>query len=110
GESDFDGDEIVALRAERQSEHPLGNRPTVVVTRGISGYEGEPLAEQRAQERHAHQRDLVTLSRNGKQVIAEGSGHQVQVESPDVVVKAIRDVLAAATEASDSGNRELPNE
>lgn len=98
GESDADGDEIVALRAERlKSAHPLGYRPTVVVTRGISGYGTEPLAEQREQARNIHQRDLVTLSRNGKQVIAEGSGHQIQIEAPDIVVRAIRDALAAAT-------------
>jgi pimeloyl-ACP methyl ester carboxylesterase len=95
GESDFDGDEVAAIRAERQTNaHPLGDRPLVVVTRGISGYERQPLPEQREQERKIHQADLVTLSRNGKQVLAEGSGHQVQVEAADIVVQAIRDVVA----------------
>jgi pimeloyl-ACP methyl ester carboxylesterase len=97
GQSDFDGDEVAAIRAEREKdERPLGTRPLVVVTRGISGYEREPLPEQREQERHVHQADLVTLSRNGKQVVAEGSGHQVQIEAPELVVQAIRDVVAAA--------------
>jgi pimeloyl-ACP methyl ester carboxylesterase len=98
GESDFDGEEVVAIRAERQRhEHPLGDRPLVVVTRGISGYEGEPLAEQRAQERTVHQANHLTLSRHGKQLIATGSGHQVHVEAPDLVVQAIDDVIAATT-------------
>jgi pimeloyl-ACP methyl ester carboxylesterase len=98
GESNFDGEEVVAIRAERQSnEHPLGDRPFVVVTRGVSGYGRQPLAEQRDRERTIHQADLVTLSRNGKQLIAEGSGHQVQVEAPDLVVQAIHDVIAATT-------------
>jgi pimeloyl-ACP methyl ester carboxylesterase len=98
GESRFDGDEVAAIRAERQSnDHPLGDRPLVVVTRGISGYDREPLPEQREQERKAHQADLMTLSRNGKQAIAEGSGHQVHIEAPNMVVQAIRDVMAATT-------------
>jgi hypothetical protein len=39
-----------------------------------------------------------SLSRNGKQVIAERSGHHVQLEEPEVVVKSVRDVIAAARE------------
>jgi pimeloyl-ACP methyl ester carboxylesterase len=75
GESPFDGDEVAALRTDRKTiDRPLGDRPLVVLTRGNPGYGGEPLAEQRDQERKVHQADLVTLSRSGKQVIAEGSG------------------------------------
>jgi pimeloyl-ACP methyl ester carboxylesterase len=97
GESTFDGDEAAALRAERQNnEYPLDNRPLVVVTRGISGYEREPLAEQRQRERTVHSADLAKLSRHGTQVVAEGSGHQVQIEAPDVVVDAIRNVVSSA--------------
>jgi len=96
GESTFDGDEVAALRAERQrNEHPMGDKPLVVVTRDISGYGREPLAEQRDQERRLHQADLAHLSRNGKQLIAERSGHQVQIEAADVVVNAIREVVSS---------------
>jgi pimeloyl-ACP methyl ester carboxylesterase len=35
-----------------------------------------------------------TLSRNGRQIIAERSGHHVQIEEPEVVVTAVRDVIA----------------
>jgi co-chaperonin GroES (HSP10) len=35
------------------------------------------------------------MSRNGRLVVAAHSGHHVQLDEPDVVVMAIRDVLAA---------------
>ena len=95
GDSPFDGDEVAALLADRvKNQQPLGDRPLVVVTRGLDGYNGEPIQAERGQERKVHQADLLSLSRHGKQVIAAGSGHQVHVEAPDLVVQAIRDVLA----------------
>jgi pimeloyl-ACP methyl ester carboxylesterase len=100
GESPFDGDEVAALKSDRKmNDRPLGARPLVVLTRGNSGYGGEPLAEQRDQERKVHQADLVTLSQNGKQLIAEGSGHQIQIDAPGLVVQAIRDVFDATQRA-----------
>ena len=42
------------------------------------------------------QRDLVTLSRRGRQIVAADAGHRVQVEAPDTVVGAILEVLDAA--------------
>jgi predicted ATPase len=43
------------------------------------------------------QTDMVTLSTRACQVIAEESGHGIG-EQPEIVVNAIRDVLAASTE------------
>jgi len=39
-----------------------------------------------------------SLSRNGRQVIAEQSGHHVQIEQPEVVVTSVRDVITATRE------------
>jgi hypothetical protein len=39
---------------------------------------------------------LVALSRVGKQVVAKRSGHHIPLDEPDLVVVAIRDVIAAA--------------
>jgi pimeloyl-ACP methyl ester carboxylesterase len=36
------------------------------------------------------------MSRKGKLVIARNSGHHVQLDEPDLVIKSIREVLAAA--------------
>jgi pimeloyl-ACP methyl ester carboxylesterase len=42
------------------------------------------------------QAELAALSTRGKRVIAEESGHYVQVSQPEVVVDAIREVVEAA--------------
>ncbi|MEO8313840.1 MAG: alpha/beta hydrolase [Pseudomonadota bacterium] len=72
---------------------PLGDRPVIVLTRGNPVYAGD-LREQRQQERHEQQQDLARLSRRGEQLIVPGSDHEIQLDAPDVVVKAIREVLS----------------
>jgi pimeloyl-ACP methyl ester carboxylesterase len=49
---------------------------------------------------HAHerlfaelQRELVRLSPDGRQVIVPGSGHMIPRDAPEVVIRAVRDVL-----------------
>jgi hypothetical protein len=45
-----------------------------------------------------HRRDhaaIAAMSRNGKLVIARHSGHHVQLDEPELVIKSIREVLAA---------------
>ena len=39
---------------------------------------------------------MTAMSRNGKLIIATRSGHHVQLDEPELVIKAIRDALAAA--------------
>lgn len=46
------------------------------------------------------QRSLASMSPRGTQVISERSGHFVIIDEPDVVIQAIRDVLAFGTERS----------
>jgi pimeloyl-ACP methyl ester carboxylesterase len=91
--SPFDGDEALALRAERQNaRQPLGDLPLVIVTRGqpLTG----PLAEQRDAERKQHQTELASLSSAGRQVIARNSGHHIHIDELAVVIEAVRDVIA----------------
>jgi hypothetical protein len=40
------------------------------------------------------QKDLVKLNASGTQMIAEGSGHLVPLEKPEIVVDAIQSVIA----------------
>lgn len=40
-----------------------------------------------------HQRDLAAMSPQGQQIIAERSGHFVQNDQPEVVIRAIREVV-----------------
>jgi pimeloyl-ACP methyl ester carboxylesterase len=64
----------------------LGSKPLVVVTRG---------RDLNPQWR-AGQAALLRLSTRSSQVVAAGSGHYVQLDQPEVVVEAVRTVLAAA--------------
>ena len=45
------------------------------------------------------QKELVGLSSLSTQVIAKGSGHYIQLDRPDVVVEAVRGVVAKVREA-----------
>jgi pimeloyl-ACP methyl ester carboxylesterase len=92
----FDAEELTAMFAERnKKENPLGDMPLIVLSRGMAEGDG-PNAAANEQEHQSEQASLVTLSRNGKQVIARRSGHHIPLDAPDLVATAIRDVLAAA--------------
>jgi pimeloyl-ACP methyl ester carboxylesterase len=45
------------------------------------------------------QEELTHLSSKGKQVIAKNSGHYIQLDRPDLVIKAVRSVVDQAREA-----------
>jgi pimeloyl-ACP methyl ester carboxylesterase len=79
--------EFIALRSERlRQEHPLGNLPLIVLGR-----------EQRDMEtRQRHLAELKGLSSAGKLIIAKESGHEIHLYQPELVVKAIREVVTAA--------------
>ena len=69
--------------------------PLVVVTAGRSegwppGWDAETFDALRA----AQQEDLSTFTARGRQVIADQSGHHVPSQQPELVVEAIRSVLA----------------
>jgi pimeloyl-ACP methyl ester carboxylesterase len=90
----FENEELAGLRAERaKSEHPLGDMPLLVLTRGKSEEEGPDGKAFEAEHRRDHAA-MAAMSRNGKLIIAEHSGHHVQIDEPELVIKAIRDTLA----------------
>ena len=72
----------------------LHNIPLVVVTRGKQERSDDPLGEALYLEWMEMQKDLSQLNVSGKQVIAEGSGHLIPLENPEVVVEAIQSVIA----------------
>ena len=76
----------------------LGDRPLVVLTAGSYGTPDNPVAARESsafQEVWVHQlqADLARLSTRGHQVVVENSGHMIQFEAPDAVVKAVSDVV-----------------
>ena len=89
-------EELAALRAQRAStSNPLGDLPLIVITRGIPEETGPDATTREREHANAHAA-VAALSRHGKQIVAEHSGHHVQLDEPQVVVSSIREVLAAA--------------
>ena len=78
----------------------LGDRPLIVLSHDPQAHQtgfGQRDLEQRKSAEAAWeqlQEDLARLSSRGTRRIASGSGHQVHRERPDLVVEAIRDVVA----------------
>ncbi len=93
----YEAEELAILRTERvKTEYPLGDMPLVVITRGVPDEDGPGGKLAELERRKVEHAELAkTLSRRGKQIIAERSGHHVQIEEPEVVVTAVRDVIAA---------------
>jgi len=67
----------------------------IVLTRGVSEKEG-PDGEAFAAEHRREHATLAVMSRKGKMVIAAHSGHHIQLDEPELVIKAIREALEAA--------------
>ena len=77
---------LARLRELRlKTERPLAGLPLVVLTRGTD--QGDGLVE-------SHQR-LAALSSNSRHVVATGAGHEIHLFAPELVVRAIRDVVQA---------------
>jgi pimeloyl-ACP methyl ester carboxylesterase len=71
--------------------------PLVVLTQGLpyraEDYSNPSLAPRYYQLHLEMQRDLVSRSPRGRQVLAEKSGHFIHQDQPELVVKAIREVV-----------------
>lgn len=72
------------------TENRLNDKPLIVITAGKSPCSQEfntriwlPL-----------QKDLVTKSKKGKQIIAEKSGHMIHYDQPEIIVQAVQDMVA----------------
>jgi pimeloyl-ACP methyl ester carboxylesterase len=70
----------------------LGNRPLIVLTAGV--VPPDPVeAEFHKVWVHQLQAQLASLSTRGRQIVIANSGHGINLEAPDEVVKAVRDVV-----------------
>jgi len=98
GVNPFEMEELAALRVEQaKSEYPFGDKPLIVLTRGIPeehGPDGKALEEER-QRNHAA---VAKRSRQGKLIVAARSGHHIQMDEPELVIQSIREVVHAASE------------
>jgi pimeloyl-ACP methyl ester carboxylesterase len=76
----------------------FGNLPLIVISAG----HGDRLAsfsdaenQQLWENMQIEQTELAALSTQGKQIVAEKSGHHVQLDQPELVIGAIRQVIEA---------------
>ena len=91
----FENEELDGLRAEREkTTQPLIEMPLIVLTRGISEKEG-PDGEAFAADHRREHAALAAMSRRGRLVVATRSGHHIQLDEPELVVKSISEVLSA---------------
>lgn len=67
----------------KEHPQPLGDKPLVDISTN----------EFRSPEYEKLQTDLLSLSRNSKETIAEKSGHFVIIDRPDVVIDGVRQVV-----------------
>jgi pimeloyl-ACP methyl ester carboxylesterase len=92
----YTGEEYAEMFSARKAEdYPLGDLPLIVLTRGKSELPDTEEGRQDNEERKREQLDLLRLSHNSKQIIAEASGHDIQLEDPALVIDAIREVVDA---------------
>jgi pimeloyl-ACP methyl ester carboxylesterase/biopolymer transport protein ExbD len=79
------------------NSYPLGDIPLVVLTASrFDGVEGPGLTLDQGREDHLRlQSDLAQLSTNSRQVFVSGSGHEIYLYKPDVVVRSISEVLSS---------------
>jgi pimeloyl-ACP methyl ester carboxylesterase len=87
-------DEIIHIR-ESASEVRASRRKLTIPVVVVTGARGADATWR------GLQRDQVTLSERGCQIIAEQSGHVVAIDQPQVVVDAIRAIVAAARGRND---------
>lgn len=79
---------------------PLGDKPLIVLLPkfqygnplgGLSPEEWKRISDEKRQQKL----EFTKLSRNSKLIIAENSGHHIQLDEPQIVIDAIRDVVNA---------------
>jgi pimeloyl-ACP methyl ester carboxylesterase len=95
-------DEIIyleeSLRDLANSTRTFGNKPLTVISAGkeITGQAWgvpEELAQRFDKAWKELQRDLVTQSTQGKQIIAKNSGHAIPWHQPDIIIQAVREMV-----------------
>jgi pimeloyl-ACP methyl ester carboxylesterase len=77
--------------AQLRAAGSLGDRPLVVLT-ALADHDDEKLKQEWMQQ-HAHL--AARLSSSSTHIIAEKSGHFIQLDQPDLVITAIRQVVEA---------------
>jgi hypothetical protein len=112
--------ELTSVRDGRASTGPieaLNNVRLIVLTHGhccdwLPRGMPNKIEDECEQAWQELQRNLASISQQGKLIIAERSGHRIMLDRPDVVISAIRGVVEAArfvsSNSSQAGTRRHP--
>jgi pimeloyl-ACP methyl ester carboxylesterase len=76
----------------------LGNLPLIVLRRGrwdVLPFFSDDENQQAWDVSQELQSELAALSSEGKLIIAEQSGHTIQIDQPDLVIDAVREIVDA---------------
>ena len=73
-----------------QSVTSLGNLPLIVLSQGSKD---SKMSDERFQKWASLQLDLTKLSSNRQRIIAENSGHFVQLDQPELVISAVQRLI-----------------
>ena len=100
-EGDSVGREGVAdpadFRQERQAARSWESVPVIVLSRGAQGAPPPNIAEARWKAADAewlagHER-LAARSTRGRHIIVPGAGHAIQIDKPEAVIRAVKEIL-----------------
>jgi pimeloyl-ACP methyl ester carboxylesterase len=100
--AEYAADEESCAAMRSLPNRSLGDIPLTVVSAGeLAVPANANLSPEEKQQTMAAwtelQAELVSLSSNAKQVIAEGAGHFIYIDQPQLVIDAIREIVGAAT-------------
>ncbi len=92
---DAEAQAIDASDAEVAEVGSLGDLPLIVIRHGKPMFSSLPPAERDAMEQQwtVFQEEIARQSTAGKVIVAENSGHLMQLEQPQVIVEAVKQVL-----------------
>jgi pimeloyl-ACP methyl ester carboxylesterase len=94
--NDYGGEEAERLyNTDHQTAHPLGSIPLIVLSQDMT-----KRTDEHAKVHMRTQEVMARYSTQGRQIIVPAAGHHIQLEQPEVVVDAIRQVLIAARNSS----------
>ena len=100
--NDFLPEELQSMfEARAKTPYPLGNLPLMVLLpkaeygqppQGIDAAEWKRVSDEKRQQKI----EFTSLSHNSKLIVAEKSGHHIQLDEPQVVIDAVRLTVEAA--------------
>ena len=75
----------------------MPNVPIIVISHGERVWENKPLTNKMEQVWQDLQTDLASKNNNSKQIIADNSGHQIQLDQPNLIIDVIKELVTQPT-------------